>query len=242
MRPMNKDGLPTVTADQMRRVDELAVGQYHLELIQMMENAGRCLAELARSRFLKKAISGHKVLILAGAGGNGGGGLVAARRLQNWGANTTTMLATSPENLAEVPSHQLKVLRKTGATVLGPNDNWEIDPDLIIDALLGYSQRGAPRPPIDRIIEMANRSPAPRLALDVPTGLNPDSGQPLPPTIQASATLTLALPKTGLTKLAAQGYVGELWLADISIPPDLYRELNLAVPLDLFAMSDLIQL
>jgi len=79
--------VPYLTADQMRLVDRVMVEKYHIELIQMMENAGRNLAHLARSRFLNGDPRGRIVIVLAGSGGNGGGGFVCARRLENWGAN-----------------------------------------------------------------------------------------------------------------------------------------------------------
>ena len=79
--------IPYITADQMREVDRLAIEGYGILLVQMMENAGRCLADLARDRFLEGDPRGREVLVSAGSGGNGGGGLVAARRLQTWDAS-----------------------------------------------------------------------------------------------------------------------------------------------------------
>lgn len=234
--------LPSVTADRMRLIDDLAVGEFQLQLIQMMENAGRCLATLARQEFLGGDLSQRHVLTLAGAGGNGGGGLVAARRLHNWGARTTTLLAVEASQLDPIAARQLETLLATGGEILGPTDRWEFGADLIIDALLGYSQSGSPRSPIDRIVKKANESQAPILSLDVPTGINPDTGEPQPPAIKAATTLALALPKTGLLQSAAKEYVGQLWLADISIPTRLYQQIKLKVPPDLFAKSDLIRL
>ncbi len=78
--------IPTVTTEQMREVDRAMVEDYGIDLLQMMENAGRNLAALARRRFLDGDVAGRRVIVLAGSGGNGGGGMVAARYLHNWGA------------------------------------------------------------------------------------------------------------------------------------------------------------
>jgi len=95
--------------------------------------------------------------------------------------------------------------------------------DLILDALLGYSGRGEPRDPIAGYIRAANSARAPRLALDLPSGLDGDSGLPAMSALQATATLTLAWPKRGVLAATAQPFVGQLYLADISIPAAVYR-------------------
>jgi NAD(P)H-hydrate epimerase len=168
--------------------------------------------------------------------------MVASRWLHNWGARVILQLATDPDQLAPVPKHQLQGLLAAGVPVKAAGDQISSTPDLIIDALLGYSVKGAPRPPMDALVERANLSPAPILALDLPSGLNPDSGQPQEPTIRAVITMTLALPKVGLTKPAARDHVGQLWLADISLPAALYHEIGLKVSRDLFAQKDLLRL
>jgi NAD(P)H-hydrate epimerase len=238
---MPKTDLPAVTAEQMRQIDELAVGPYHINLLQMMENAGRSLARLARDGFLGGNASGRRVLVLAGHGGNGGGGMAGARRLHGWGAQVSVLLAANIDQLADAPRQQWQALKHAGVTLLASGAEHS-EPELIIDAMLGYSSRGAPRSPIDRHIRLANGSGTPILALDLPTGLGPDDGHPHDPTIKASATLTLALPKTGLLAAAAAEHIGQLWLADLGLPPRLFAELGLSVPPDLFAADDLVKL
>jgi NAD(P)H-hydrate epimerase len=98
--------------------------------------------------------------------------------------------------------------------------------DLILDALLGYSRRGAPREPIASFIRAANSARAPRLALDLPSGLDADTGLSATPTLEASATLTLAWPKRGLLAPGARRFIGDLYLADISIPDAVYRAIG----------------
>ncbi len=237
---MKRTEVPGVSVEEMRRVDELAESTYHLNLLQMMENAGRCLARLTRDRFLEGDAIDKRVVVLAGPGGNGGGGMAAARRLHNWGAQVHLILGTPEQKLAPVPAHQLRALRRLEVAVTAHEA--EIDaPAVLIDALLGYSATGRPRPPMDGLVTRANNSGAPILALDIPTGLNPETGEANEPAMRALATMTLALPKSGLLLDSARSYVGELWLADISIPAELYREMGIDVPV-LFAGDDLLLL
>lgn len=235
-------GWTAVTAAQMRRVDELAVEKYHLKLIQMMENAGRNLAHLALRVFLGDLGREPRIAVLAGPGGNGGGGMVAARRLHNWGARVSAHTVFASGQTAEVPAHQMEALQAAGVEILPAEQGLPRHPDLIIDALLGYSLHGSPRSPMDVLIETANGLDSPILALDLPSGLAPDSGRPHHPTIQADATMTLALPKVGLLAEGAADYVGQLWLADISIPFSLYQELSLPVSPNLFAAGEILKI
>lgn len=233
--------LPAVSAAVMRQIDELATSTYQIRLIQMMENAGRGLARLIREQVLAGSAAGGKILVLAGPGGNGGGGMAAARRLRGWGAKVWIALATPPGQLATISRHQLSALEALSVPLLEVDDPWPIV-DGVVDALLGYSAVGAPRPPMGEMILKANRSAAPIVALDVPTGIDPDSGLAREPAVRASATLTLALPKSGLLTAVAADFIGDLWLADIGLPTELYAELDLAVPDALFAEDDLIPL
>lgn len=214
-----RDLVPAVTADQMREVDRLAVEEFGLQLFQMMENAGRSLADLAISLFGRE-----RTVVLAGPGGNGGGGLVAARHLANRGVEVRVVLARPVSELDPAPSRQLDILRRVGVPV-------QDDPpgaDLILDALIGYSLRGNPRGRAAELIEWANAGPAPVLALDTPSGLDVTTGTLGEPCIGARATLTLALPKVGLYRAPEQ--VGRLFLADISVPSIVYQRLGLEVP------------
>ena len=127
-----------IDTPQMIEVDRLMIEEYHIELIQMMENAGRCLAIVSRDVFLDKDPEGKKVCILAGTGGNGGGALVCARRLSNWGANVSVVLTSTDEKMTEVPRHQLGILRRMGVRI--SNAQLIEGPyDLIVDGIIGYS-------------------------------------------------------------------------------------------------------
>ena len=210
-----------LTAEQMASVDALAIEKYGVQLIQIMENAGRQLARLAVDQLGGRA-TGMQIFVLCGPGNNGGGGMVAARHLHNWGAEVIAILASDPGRLKEVPAAQWRTISSLG---LASESDRLSQSSLIIDALLGYNGKGNPRPPISTWIDRANNSGVPILSLDLPSGLNATTGVPGNPTVKASATLTLALPKTGLFAPAAREFVGDLYLADIGIPFEVIRDL-----------------
>ncbi len=234
----NKNFIPALTTTQMIEVDRAMIEDYRIELIQMMENAGRSFAELAR-RWLGGTVKGHNVLVLCGSGNNGGGGMTAARRLQNWGADVAVALTKSADDLRGIPAHQLDILQRMGIPLL---DSASLlpTPSLILDAIIGYSLSGPPRGAAADLIRWANAQTAPILSLDTPSGLDVTSGTAHDPTVRAAATLTLALPKQGLLTPDVRKLVGDLYLADISVPPELYASMGIVVP-PLFAESDLIQ-
>ena len=239
--------LPHLTTEQMVEVDRAMIEDFRIELIQMMENAGRNLASLARQRFFDGNPVGKKVVVLSGTGGNGGGSLVAARRLHNWGATVAVFTTKSAPDFTPVPAHQLDILHRmkvsvSEAGVPGEEDN----PDLILDGVIGYSLKGAPRGAAADLIRWANAQHergVPILALDAPSGVDTTTGTVFDPAIRATATMTLALPKEGLRQKGVEERVGELYLADISVPPGLYSEPALALSVGhLFAEEDVIRL
>jgi len=233
--------VPTVSTDTMRMVDAIMVDTYHIELLQMMENAGRNLADFAVKWFAQKANAQLTIAILVGSGGNGGGGLVATRHLLNRGHRVYVICATPVGEFTPVTKQQAEILFSMGASI---TDNPVIpESDIIIDCLLGYSLNGNPQKPFATLIESANHSQVPIMALDTPSGLDVTSGVPHIPCIKAAATMTLALPKAGFLTPAAQTHLGELYLADISVPPSLYQDhLALSVSATLFAETSVIKL
>ncbi|MFY0600713.1 MAG: NAD(P)H-hydrate epimerase [Cyclobacteriaceae bacterium] len=241
--PRFEGSIPTLTTAQMIEVDRLMIEEYKIELIQMMENAGRCLAILARDRFLEEPAAGKKIVVLAGTGGNGGGALVCARRLSSWGFDVEVFL-THEDRMTPVPQHQLDILKQMGLLVKSCE---ELDKDrktnLIIDGIIGYSLKGAPRGAAKDMIHWANNSSAPILSLDTPSGIDLTSGTVYDLVIKAEATLTLALPKKGLYESSAKSLRGELYLGDISVPPSLYKEPSLGMDIDNpFEGSDIVRI
>ena len=234
---------PSLTTEQMREVDRAMIEDYHIELIQMMENAGLQLARLARARFLEGDPLGKRVVVLAGTGGNGGGALVAARRLHNWGAFVFVMIGKPPEAFTPIPAHQLDIVHRMQVPIYGAEEGLQLGPqaDVILDGVIGYSLAGNPRDAAADLIRWANTHDAPVLSLDVPSGVDTTTGVAYDPAIRAAATLTLALPKDGLA--AATDHTGERYLADISVPPGLYTTIDPALdPGPLFATASIVRL
>ncbi len=212
--------VPSVSAEQMRTIDRIAVEETGPNLFQMMENAGRNLALLAM-----ETASSHwqskRYLILAGKGGNGGGGICAARHLLNRRLNVTVCL--SSEDLKNVPLFQFQTYVKSGGDVRSFDQVQRQQFDVIIDALIGYGLKSAPKNVARQMIEWANRQDAVKISLDIPSGVNATTGAIQGVFFFPDKTLTLALPKTGLSSQTA----GRIFLADLGIPEAIYRRLGL---------------
>jgi len=212
--------LPTLTMAQMIEVDRIMMEDLGIDLVRMMENAGRSLARLVQAR--TGSPSGH-VTVLVGTGGNGGGALVAARRLAGWDVDVSVHTSRRASDYTGIVQEQLSILQDLGVPIdesglpaTGTTD------ETIIDGLVGYSLSGAPHGRVAELITWANDQHTPTISLDVPSGFSAATQSFLSPVIVAAATLTLALPKTGLD--AATHHVGDLFCADIGVPASLYRD------------------
>lgn len=232
-------GWPEIDAQGMTEVDLLMTERYGISLPQMMENAGRSLAILARDRFLGGNVASRRITVLSGSGGNGGGALTAARRLAGWGAQVAVVLSSPSEAMTLVPGRQLSILREMGVKPV----NWPpAQSDLILDGLFGYSLRGTPRGRACELIQWANEMATTVLSLDVPSGFDSRTGSLTSVTIHATATLTLALPKKGLQAPEVRHAVGDLYLADISVPVPLYQRLSVPRLVPSFSAADVLRL
>lgn len=232
-----KGGFAYLTAEEMAEADRVAIEDFGIDVLSLMENAGKQVADLAR-RMLGGTVEGRKVCCLVGKGNNGGDGLVAARHLRNWGADVSIVLAGSREELRDVPARQFVSVQKMGLRVTEPTGDF--GGELLIDALLGYGSRGNPREPVAGVILRANGSSVPILAVDVPSGLDATTGEPGEPCVSAKTTVTFGLPKSGFLNPRSRKFVGELYLADISLPDQIYRRYHF--PQGIFAKDALIPL
>lgn len=207
--------VPAVTATEMREIDRIAVEEVGLELLQMMENAGRDLAGQCRQRH-----ADSDTVIVAGSGGNGGGGLACARHLANSGVSVSVVLDRPPTELDGATATQHRILTEMDVSV-----TTDAEPiataDLLVDALIGYGLHGPPRGRTLELIEACNRSAATCLSLDVPSGYDATTGEAPAAAIIPNETMTLALPKTGLYRPP-----GRLYLADIAIPATVYHRMD----------------
>jgi NAD(P)H-hydrate epimerase len=215
-----------LTKAEMIEVDRIMIDELHITLIQMMENAGRNLARLILDLYNPATVA-----VYAGSGGNGGGGLVAARHLANAGVHVSIVLTRDRSDVDRVPGHQLDILDRLGV------HEATTPAEVAVDALIGYSLQGAPRDRTAELIEQLSSRSQVVVALDNPSGLDVTTGDAPGVAVAAEATLTLALPKRGLRQVAA---VGDLYVADISVPPQVMRDLG-ALPPD-FAASAILRI
>lgn len=204
-----------VTADEMRRVDRIAIEDIGLNLLQMMENAGRALAWHVRD----VTGGGGPVLVAAGNGGNGGGGLAGARHLSNRGVPVEVVLDRAPDALTGAAAHQYEILDAMDVPVYDASlEHSELDRfSVCVDALIGYGLRGEVQGTAKQLIERLGKFQGPIVSLDVPSGLDATSGEVLGVALEPTRTVTLALPKTGLESVS-----GSLFLTDIGIPKAVF--------------------
>ncbi|MBI4128498.1 MAG: NAD(P)H-hydrate epimerase [Parcubacteria group bacterium] len=233
--------IPTLTRNQMSRLDRTAVREGFLEL-QMMEHAGRAVARVAQNLCERNAY----VTILVGKGNNGGDGAAAARFLRNFGYRPTIVLAES-RPLRPSTRHHIEIARKLDIPIVSGRKEETVlqalrGASLLIDALFGYNCAGHPRPPYADIIYYANAAKRKILAVDAPSGLDVTSGDHYEPTIEATATVTFALPKSGYFKESAAHFLGTLYIADVGIPEYVYRRARLPLPpANLFTEKDIVK-
>ncbi len=188
----------------------------------LMENAGASVARAALSHFPEA----KRFLVVAGTGDNGGDGMVAARHLHAAGKEVRVIALGEPrEELARI---NFEALRRTAiemAVATTPEDllalqSWFMWADLIIDAVLGTGIRGKLREPHSTAIDLMNLAPAPKIAVDVPSGLDPDTGEVRDKAVRAAITVTFHKAKVGLLAEPAKPYVGKLIVENIGIPPE----------------------
>lgn len=231
--------IPAITGEQMARVDRIMMDELGVDTLQLMELAGYGVANMARHHCGLNLAQRPRILALAGTGGNGGDAMVAARLLHAWGATCTVLLTKPRDGYTNIAAHQLRIIDRMDISVIEPGAAPIPDADLILDGLLGFSLRGDPRGEAARLITLANDHAAPILAIDLPSGLDATTGAVRSPCIAPMWTITLALPKTGLAT-APHTVTGDIWLADIGVPPGVYDKIGSSVPHDLFAQGSLI--
>lgn len=210
-----------VTAKEMKEIDTKTINQHGIPASVLMENAGRAVTDAIR-----EIVQGKKVMILAGYGNNGGDGLVTARHLINKGYEVDVFLVGdprpfSPETNANYEAliklgHRPRAISKTdeiGETVLKSFGKVE----LVIDAIFGIGIKGELKEFYIKLIKEVNSAELPTIAVDIPSGLDADTGKPKGAAIKATKTVTMGFPKVGFKNSKAKEYIGELIVADIGL-------------------------
>lgn len=213
-----------LSREEVRDVDRRAIADYGLPGIVLMENAGRGAAEL----LCRLGIQGT-VVICAGKGNNGGDGFVIARHLENWGHDVRVFLFCDPEELQgdAATNHRVLVAAHTSIDVMGremePNAFPSVlaNADWVVDALLGTGAQGEPREPYRTAIDAVNRSSRQVLAVDLPSGMDCDSGKGSESCIRAAHTATFVAPKIGFGAPGAAALTGTVHVIDIGVPKSL---------------------
>jgi len=219
--------LRPIRREESRRVDRRAIEEYGLCGLVLMENAGRGVVD----RLERFGISGP-VVLCCGKGNNAGDGFVIARHLDLRGYPVRVLVWADAEELTGDAGTNFHVLQKTNVprTLFGKSHApAQLDAALagaswIVDALLGTGARGEPRPPLDAVIDQINASPVPKLAVDLPSGLDCDTGAPASHTVRAAHTCTFIAPKIGFGAPGAASYTGQVHVLDIGAPRKLIEE------------------
>jgi len=221
-----------LTRTRSREVDTLAINEYQIPGIVLMENAGRGAVDA----LVDYGIYGH-ILICCGKGNNAGDGFVMARHLTLRGYRATLCLFAPPDELTGDAAINYEIAKNCRIPMAafcaaggdGRNGSWRKfetllhQSDWVVDALLGTGAAGAPREPFAGAIRRINAARKKVLAVDLPSGLDADTGKPSDPTIRATLTCTFFANKIGLSKSAAEPFVGEIEVCDIGFPPSLVR-------------------
>ena len=205
------------------RALEVNAEYYGVSLLQLMENAGRSVAQEAIQRFPAT----KKVVVFCGLGGNGGDGFVAARHLLAAGYDVSVVLlgrsrdinheaASKNWLIIESLQGQIALTEVTDSSLMP-----KLSADVVVDALLGTGTKGKIKPPITQAVDCINASDAFKIAVDVPTGIDSDTGEVLGAAVKADLTVTFHRSKAGLEK--AKKYVGELVVKDIGLPSEMER-------------------
>ncbi|HSP09047.1 MAG TPA: NAD(P)H-hydrate epimerase [Candidatus Dormibacteraeota bacterium] len=217
-------GLPYIGSAQVKEVDALTQERFGISVDWLMESAGWQVA-----RFCTELTA-----VVCGAGNNAGDGLAAARHLHRWGRLASVSCA-SAESLRGPAARELDALRRIGVEVSAELEL--IGARMIADAIFGTGISRAPEGRFAEWIGAINSSGLPVVAVDVPSGLDADSGVAYSPAVRATTTVTLGLPKAGLARADGPRLAGEVWVADIGVPFEAYAALGIDVPPDLFAQS-----
>jgi len=221
--------LPALTREQIRETDRRAIEDYGIPGIVLMENAARNAANIIRTF----PPAGASVAIVCGAGNNGGDGFAIARHLHNKNVPVTLFLAVPHDKLTGDAETNYKIARRIGLPIIPCATDADrpeavaqlAEIPIIVDALLGTGFHGEVRAPLDKVIDMINhRDDATIVSIDVPSGLDCDSGAPSNATVRATETITMAARKIGFAQPNAAAWTGRVHVVDIGAPLSIVQD------------------
>jgi ADP-dependent NAD(P)H-hydrate dehydratase / NAD(P)H-hydrate epimerase len=221
---------PALRSEQVRLIDRLAAERFAIPVSWLMEAAGWQVARRCRA---------GRAYVVCGRGNNGGDGLAAARHLHRWG-RLAGVACTDVAGLSGPAAEQAAALRALGVRVAAEPEIG--DAEAVVDALLGTGLSRPAEGVMAEWIAAVNASGRPVTAVDVPSGLDADTGRAPGACVRAAVTVTLGLPKPGLLAGDGPAHAGEVWVADIGIPNEAYEAVGVAVPAGLFAAGDCVRL
>lgn len=216
-----------IDRETARRTDQIAIDQYGMTANLLMENAGRGCAEFIEQHGFRQ------VLLLCGKGNNAGDGFVIARQLAIAGIPSETLIFAQPDSFEDAAAIQLHILQSLQLSHRYIDNEQALhryhqasvtQPDCIVDCLLGTGGQGNPRSMFAAAISWVHAQPAVRIAIDIPSGLDCNSGEPGQPTFKADHTLTMVAEKTGFANQSALPYLGQVHIIHIGIPAQIVLE------------------
>lgn len=210
-----------LTREQVREVDRIAIEELGMSGLVLMENAGRGVVDR-----LCETSWPERVFIACGKGNNAGDGFVIARQLDLLDIDVCVITVGDVRQLKGDAAVNFELLSQTRVRI---TDRIDVlpgvqDEDWILDALLGTGAHGQPRPPYDEAILAINAAAGRKLAIDIPSGLDADSGKPADRTVRADHTCTFVAAKPGLLQEEAQPWVGQLHIVSIGVPWKLLHQ------------------
>jgi NAD(P)H-hydrate epimerase len=220
-----------LTRAQVREIDKRAIERYHIPGIVLMENAAREVADHAWRMY---GHPDHAVLILCGGGNNGGDGLAVARHLHNHGASVTIVLAADPAQYQGDALTNWNIVRAMNLKLCSLDDAKKLVDgrgiDLIVDGIFGTGLTRPPREPFGQFVELTESAGVPVIAIDLPSGMDCDTGKPLGACIRATHTVTFVAEKSGFANPDSKQYTGEVIVGNIGAPCELIDEVLREIP------------
>jgi ADP-dependent NAD(P)H-hydrate dehydratase / NAD(P)H-hydrate epimerase len=229
--------MKVVTPAQMNEIDSKAINEYGIPGIVLMENAAIKVVEEIKKHL--KTLQGKEIFVFAGKGNNGGDAFTVARHVFNNGARVRVYIAADIRGITGDAGINLNIIKKMGVEILQLAEKEQLaalrdslkTSDIIVDGILGTGFKGSLTGIVKDLVEVLNISPAPIISIDIPTGVNGETGSVQGSCIKAERTVTFGLPKLGLIIHPGCEYTGEVIVADIGIPSEVFNSMDININL-----------